>query len=93
MAKAAATRRRGYSLVEGCIIPGMNAVGVPILGTDGRRSPPQSGRDHRQAVGSSVAWPARLLAREAAELGQAMVHVTAFVSLVNCWMAPRAADK
>lgn len=29
------TRRRGYSYVEGIFIPGMAAVGVPIMGADG----------------------------------------------------------
>jgi DNA-binding IclR family transcriptional regulator len=73
VAKVAATRRRGYSLVEGCIIPGMNAVGVPILGTDGRPVAALSlAAITDRLSGPRVARLARLLAREAAELGRAM---------------------
>jgi DNA-binding IclR family transcriptional regulator len=32
----AETRARGHALVTGTIIPGMSAVGVPVLGRDGQ---------------------------------------------------------
>ena len=36
LVKVAETRERGYSLVEGQILPGMNAIGVPVLDARGR---------------------------------------------------------
>jgi DNA-binding IclR family transcriptional regulator len=73
LAKVADTRRRGYSFVEGRIIPGMNAVGVPIIGTDGRPVAALSLAAITDRVsGSRVAQLARTLTREALELGRAM---------------------
>jgi DNA-binding IclR family transcriptional regulator len=73
LAKVAETRRRGYSSVAGDIVPGMNAVGVPIIGGDGRPVAALSlAAIGERASGARVAKLARMLAREAAELGKAM---------------------
>jgi DNA-binding IclR family transcriptional regulator len=72
-AKVAETRRRGYSLVEGKIIPGMNAMGVPVIGTDGRAVAALSLAAIADRVsGPRVAQLARMLTREARELGRTM---------------------
>src|SRR5262245_38016193 len=73
LAKVADTRRRGYSLVEGRIVPGMNAMGVPILDAGGRPVAALS----LAAISDRVSGPritqlVRVLAREAAELAKAM---------------------
>ena len=73
LAKVADTRRRGYSLVEGRIVPGMNAMGVPILDAGGRPVAALS----LAAISDRVSGPRitqlqRVLAREAAELAKAM---------------------
>jgi DNA-binding IclR family transcriptional regulator len=71
--KVEQTRRRGYSLVDGKIVPGMNALGVPVLGADGRAVAALSLAAIADRVsGSRVAELARLLAVEAAALGKAM---------------------
>ena len=73
MGKVADTRRRGYSFVEGKIVPGMNAIGVPILGADGRPVVALSLAAITDRVsGARVGQLARMLAREAAELQRAM---------------------
>jgi DNA-binding IclR family transcriptional regulator len=73
LAKVAETRRRGYSFVEGKIIPGMNAMGVAIPGADGRPVAALSLAAITDRVrGPRVAQLARMLAREATELGKAM---------------------
>lgn len=73
LAKVAETRRRGYSLVEGKIIPGMNAMGVPIIGSDGRAVAALSLAAITDRVsGPRIGQLARMLAREAGGLGRAM---------------------
>ena len=73
LAKVAETRRRGYSFVEGKIIPGMNAMGVPIIGSDGRAVAALSLAAITDRVsGPRVGQLARMLAREAGGLGRAM---------------------
>ena len=73
LAKVADTRRRGYSLVEGSIVPGMNAIGVPILGTDGRPVAALSlAAITDRVAGVRVGQLARMFAGAAAELGRAM---------------------
>jgi DNA-binding IclR family transcriptional regulator len=72
-AKVEQTRRRGYSFVDGKILAGMNAIGVPILGADGRPVAALSLAAIADRVsGSRVAELARLLAAEAAALAKAM---------------------
>jgi DNA-binding IclR family transcriptional regulator len=74
LAKVQDTRRRGFSFVEGKIVPGMNAMGVPILGSDGRPVAALSLAAITDRVsGSRVGELARMLAREAAELAKAML--------------------
>jgi DNA-binding IclR family transcriptional regulator len=73
LAKVADTRRRGHSLVEGKILPGMNAIGVPILGADGRPVAALSLAAIADRVsGARVGQLVRLLGRAAAELTKAM---------------------
>lgn len=73
LAKVADTRRRGFSFVDSRIVPGMNAMGVPILGADGRPVAALSLAAITDRVrGPRVAQLARMLAREATELGKAM---------------------
>jgi DNA-binding IclR family transcriptional regulator len=73
LAKVAETRRRGYSLVEGRIVPGMNAMGVPVIGTEGRAVAALSLAAIADRVsGPRVAQLARMLTREARELGRTM---------------------
>lgn len=73
LAKVAETRRRGYSFVEGKIIPGMNAMGVPIIGSDGRAVAALSLAAITDRVsGPRIGQLARMLAREAGGLGRAM---------------------
>ena len=73
LAKVEQTRRRGYSFVDGKILPGMNALGVPILGADGRPVAALSLAAIADRVsGSRVAELARLLSAEAAALATAM---------------------
>jgi DNA-binding IclR family transcriptional regulator len=73
MAKVAETRRRGHSFVEGRIVPGMNAMGIPILDADGRPIAALSlAAITDRVTGPRVAQLARMLARAAAELGDAM---------------------
>jgi len=73
LAKVADTRRRSYSFVEGKIVPGMNAIGVPILGPDGRPVAALSLAAITERVsGPRLAQLARTLARQAIELGHAM---------------------
>ena len=73
LADIALTRRRGYSFVDGRIVPGMNAVGVPVLDADGKAVAALS----LAAIADRVSGPrvnelARLLSREAAELGKVL---------------------
>lgn len=69
----AETRRRGYSFVDARIVPGMNAIGVPILGSDGKPIAALSlAAIADRVAGSRVASLARLLACEAALLAKAM---------------------
>ncbi|KAB2849682.1 MAG: IclR family transcriptional regulator [Hyphomicrobiaceae bacterium] len=73
LGKVAETRRSGYSFVEGRIIPGMNAMGAPIIGSDGRPIAALSlAAITGRVSGPRVAKLARVLAREALELGRAM---------------------
>jgi DNA-binding IclR family transcriptional regulator len=73
LAKLADTRRRGYSFVEGRIVPGMNAMGVPIIGNDGRPVAALSLAAITDRVcGPRVAKLARMLTSEALELSRAM---------------------
>src|SRR5262245_37135020 len=73
LAKVADTRRRGYSFVEGRIVSGMNAIGVPIVGADGRSVAALSLAAITDRVsGPRVGQLARMLAREAIELERAM---------------------
>jgi DNA-binding IclR family transcriptional regulator len=73
LAKVADTRRRGFSFVEGMIIPGMNAIGVAILGADRRPVAALSlAAITNRVSGNRVGQLARMLAREAIELGKAM---------------------
>jgi DNA-binding IclR family transcriptional regulator len=73
LAKVAETRRRGYSFVEGRIVAGMNAMGVPILDAAGCPVAALSLAAITDRVsGARVTQLARMLAREAAELGKAM---------------------
>ncbi len=73
LAEVVETRRRGYSFVDGRIVPGMNAIGVPVLDASGRAvaalslaaiADRVSGARIRQLVG--------LLNREAATLAPAL---------------------
>ena len=72
LAKVAETRRRGYSFVDGKILPGMNAIGVPVLDAAAGRSrrsawPPSSQRviAAARALGRALcrvrrrSWPRR----------------------------------
>jgi DNA-binding IclR family transcriptional regulator len=73
LADVAETRRRGYSFVDGRIVPGMNAMGVPVLDSSGKAVAALS----LAAIADRISGPrvnelARLLAREAAELGKVM---------------------
>jgi DNA-binding IclR family transcriptional regulator len=78
LAKVTETRRRGYSFIEGKIVPGMNAMGVAILGADGRPAAALSLAAITDRVsGPRVGQLARMLAREAAELAKAMGLPTA----------------
>src|SRR5262245_16339030 len=73
LAKVEETRRRGFSFVDGRIIPGMNAIGVPSLGSDGRPIAALSlAAITNRVSGSRVAELTRTLAREAAELARAV---------------------
>jgi DNA-binding IclR family transcriptional regulator len=73
LAKVEQTRRRGYSFVDGKVLPGMNALGVPILGPDGWPVAALSLAAIADRVsGSRVAELTRLLSAEAAELAKAM---------------------
>lgn len=73
LAKVAETRRRGFSFVEGRIVAGMNAIGVPILDATGCPVAALSLAAITDRVsGTRVTQLARMLAREAAELGKAM---------------------
>jgi DNA-binding IclR family transcriptional regulator len=67
------TRRRGFSLVEGRMIPGMSGIGVPVFTTEGRPVAALSLAAMTDRIsGSRVAQIARMLAGEAVKLGKAM---------------------
>jgi DNA-binding IclR family transcriptional regulator len=73
LADVAETRRRGYSFVDGRIVPGMNAIGVPVLDARGRAVAALS----LAAIADRVSGPrvkelVASLNREAAELARAM---------------------
>jgi DNA-binding IclR family transcriptional regulator len=73
LADVAETRRRGHSFVEGKIVPGMNAIGVPVLDGDGRAVAALSLAAIADRVsGARVNELAGLLTREAAALAEAM---------------------
>jgi DNA-binding IclR family transcriptional regulator len=73
LARVAETRRRGYSSVAGDIVPGMHAIGVPIIGSDGRPVAALGLAAIGERVsGARVTKLARMLAREAVALGRAM---------------------
>lgn len=73
LADVAETRRRGYSFVDGRIVPGMNALGVPVLDERGRAVAALSLAAIADRVsGARIAELARLLAQEAATLAEAM---------------------
>ena len=89
LAKVADTRQRGFSFVEGKIVPGMNAMGVPILGADGRPVAALSLAAITDRVsGARVTQLARLLTHEAAELGKAM----GLPGAIRCQAAPSGAS-
>jgi len=78
------TRQRGFSFVESRIIPGMNAMGVPILGPDCRPVAALSlAAITNRISGSRVGELARTLAREAAELAKAMGLAAPAVPRIN----------
>jgi len=78
------TRQRGFSFVESRIIPGMNAMGVPLLGPDGRPTAALSlAAITNRISGSRVSELARMLAREAAELAKAMGLAAPAVPRIN----------
>lgn len=73
LAKVGDTRKRGHSLVEGKIIRGMNAIGVPVLDAQGRPVAALSlAAIADRMSGPRVARLAHMLAREAAELGKVL---------------------
>lgn len=73
LADVAETRRRGYSLVDGRIVPGMNAVGVPVLDAHGQPVAALSLAAIASRVsGARIGQLARLLTQEAARLATAM---------------------
>jgi DNA-binding IclR family transcriptional regulator len=81
LADVALTRRRGYSFVDGRIVPGMNAVGVPILDDGGKAIAALSLAAIADRVsGARINELVRLLSREAAELAP----------LLNAPQAPQA---
>jgi DNA-binding IclR family transcriptional regulator len=77
LSKVADTRQRGFSFVEGKIVPGMSAIGVPVFGPDRRPVAALSLAAIADRVsGSRISQLARLLSREAAVLGRT-VGITA----------------
>jgi len=71
LSKVADTRQRGFSFVEGKIVPGMNAIGVPVFGPDRRPIAALSLAAIADRVsGSRINQLARSLSREAAVLGR-----------------------
>ncbi|HEX2115963.1 MAG TPA: IclR family transcriptional regulator [Alphaproteobacteria bacterium] len=73
LADVAETRQRGYSFVDGKIVPGMNAVGVPVLDQDGRAAAAISLAAIADRVsGARIRELVGLLTREAASLAEAM---------------------
>jgi DNA-binding IclR family transcriptional regulator len=73
LADVAETRRRGYSFVDGRIVPGMNAMGVPVLDERGRAVAALSLAAIADRVsGARIAELARLLTQEAATWAKAM---------------------
>lgn len=83
LAMVAETRRRGFSFVDGRIVPGMNAMGVPILGADGRPAAALSlAAIADRVTGARVGELARMLSHEAGELAKAMGLTAAAVPRV-----------
>jgi len=73
LADVAETRQRGYSFVDGKIISGMNALGVPILDAQGRAVAALSLAAIADRVsGARIGQLARMLNQEAAQLAKAM---------------------
>ena len=69
----AETRRRGYSFVDGKIVSGMNAIGVPVLNGEGRAVAALSLAAIADRVsGARVNELVGALTREAASLAEAM---------------------
>jgi DNA-binding IclR family transcriptional regulator len=69
----AETRRRGHSFVDGKIVPGMNAIGVPVLNAEGRAVAALSLAAIADRIsGARIAELVALLTREAAVLAEAM---------------------
>jgi DNA-binding IclR family transcriptional regulator len=77
IAKVSDTRQRGFSFVEGKIIPGMNAIGVPVFGPDRRPVAALSlAAIADRLSGSRINQVARMLGREASELGRTIGSAT-----------------
>ena len=73
LVKVVETRERGYSLVEGQILPGMNAIGVPVLDARGRPVAALSMAAIADRLsGAHRARSARLLEKEAKLLAKAL---------------------
>lgn len=71
--KIAETRQRGYSLIVGQIVPGMNAIGAPVLDGTGKAVAALSMAAIDQRLsGGRLAEMADCLATEARALGAAM---------------------
>lgn len=73
LVKVAETRERGYSLVEGQVLPGMNAIGVPVL--DSRDKPAAAlsiAAISDRLSGEHLKRSARLLEREAKSFAKAL---------------------
>jgi DNA-binding IclR family transcriptional regulator len=88
LAKIADTRQRGFSFVEGKIVPGMNAIGVPVFGPDRRPLAALSLAAITERIsGARVNQLSRLLIREATDLSRTIASST--VAL----LAPRGSSR
>ena len=73
LVKVAETRKRGYSLVEGQILPGMNAIGVAVLDARGRPAAALSMAAIADRLsGAHLTRCARLLEKEAKTFAKAL---------------------
>ncbi|MGO4714028.1 IclR family transcriptional regulator [Bradyrhizobium sp. 2TAF24] len=72
-ALVAETRRYGFSFIDGQVIPGMNAIGVPVLDAEGRPLASLSVAAIAERLrGERIPEVVQLLQREAAELAALM---------------------